>query len=79
MFVLQAYTDCVQLQVQQNLAQRAIDRLQSAIGLRLPVIQNTTSANTLLRQASTDKLRYVIQNTTSANTLLRQASTDKLR
>ena len=37
---------------------RAIDRLQSAIGLRVPTTQYPDSIAVLLKQASTDKLRY---------------------
>lgn len=57
MFVFQAYSECLQLQLQQNLAVRAIDRLQSSIGLRLPNIQYPSNQTSILRQASTDKLR----------------------
>ena len=57
--MLQAYNDCLQLQLQQNLASRAIDRLQSAIGLRLPTVLQTPNTDVILKQASTDKLRYL--------------------
>ncbi|XP_053375851.1 baculoviral IAP repeat-containing protein 6-like isoform X2 [Mercenaria mercenaria] len=60
--IIQAYNECLQLQLQQNLAMRAIDRLQSAIGLRVPITQYPSNQTTVLRQASTDKLRCILEN-----------------
>ena len=57
----QAYQDCVQLQLQLNLAQRAIERLQRALGVRPPAIPANQSGLALLRQSSTDKLRSLAE------------------
>ena len=57
--IQQAYYDCVQLQLQINLAQRAIDRLQKAVGLSLEECPTTHTTATLLKQASLDKLRVL--------------------
>lgn len=57
--ILQAYNDCLQLQLQQNLAQRVIDRLQSAIGVKMPKLDYGASLAVRLRHACTDKLRFL--------------------
>ena len=60
--VLQAYQDCMLLQLQWNLAQRAIDRLQASLGLKASVLPSTDKAGVaLLKQASTDKLRVLTE------------------
>ncbi|KAL4237916.1 Baculoviral IAP repeat-containing protein 6 [Mactra antiquata] len=77
--IIQAYSECLQLQLQQNLAMRAIDRLQSAIGLRVPTTQYPTDQSLILKQASTDKLRCILENlletlisvTTTSSSILR--------
>ncbi|XP_076097651.1 dual E2 ubiquitin-conjugating enzyme/E3 ubiquitin-protein ligase BIRC6-like isoform X3 [Mytilus galloprovincialis] len=57
--ILQAYNDCLQLQLQQNLAQRVIDRLQAALGVKLPKLDCKASLSLRLRHACTDKLRFL--------------------
>ena len=54
--IQQAYHDCMQLQLQLNLAQHAIERLQRALGIQSPV-PSGQSTQALLKLASTDKLR----------------------
>ncbi|XP_052766452.1 baculoviral IAP repeat-containing protein 6-like isoform X2 [Mya arenaria] len=60
--IAQAYNECLQLQLQQNLAMRAIDRLQSAIGLRVPQVSFLDNPAVLVRQACTDKLRCLMES-----------------
>ena len=55
--VLDAYEDCINLQQQLNVAQRAISRLQKALGLTQPDSSNTQT----LQQASTDKLQLLTE------------------
>ena len=60
--ILQAYHECLQLQLQQNLATRAIDRLQSAIGLRPPATSFPDNPAVLVRGACVDKLRNLLEH-----------------
>ena len=59
--ILQAYNDCIQLQLQLNLAQRAIERLQRALGIRVSQVPANPNVGNLLRQTSTDKLRVITE------------------
>ncbi|XP_013417535.1 baculoviral IAP repeat-containing protein 6 [Lingula anatina] len=59
--ILQAYNDCTQLQLQLNLAQRAIERLQKALGMKQSRPAASSNTNTVLRQVSTDKLRVLTE------------------
>ena len=60
--VLQAYQDCILLQLQWNLAQRAIDRLQASLGLKVSSLPSCEHASVaLLKKASTDKLRVLTE------------------
>ena len=63
--VIQAYNDCMQLQLQWNLAQHAIRRLQNALGIRLdsltPVV-GEDSCDAKLKRACTDKLRVLAEH-----------------
>lgn len=61
--IFQAYQDCLQLQLQQNLAQRATDRLHSALGFKGHRTETSVTLNTRLRQACTDKLRFLLEVT----------------
>ncbi|OWF45700.1 baculoviral IAP repeat-containing protein 6-like isoform X2 [Mizuhopecten yessoensis] len=61
--ILQAYHDCLQLQLQLNLAQRATDRLHSALGFKGHRVETSLTLNTRLRQACTDKLRFLLELT----------------
>ncbi|CAH1791767.1 unnamed protein product [Owenia fusiformis] len=56
--IFHAYNDCLQLQLQWNLAKHAMERLQETIGLNTP---NHILANTgiLIKQASVDHLRVI--------------------
>ncbi|KAH9496163.1 Baculoviral IAP repeat-containing protein 6, partial [Bulinus truncatus] len=60
--ILQAYNECLQLQLQLNLAQRAIHRLQTSLGISRETIDESASFGTVLAQASTDKLRVILEN-----------------
>ena len=60
--IQQAYSDCIQLQLQMNIAQKAIERLQHAttsLGHWEP--NEEPDADTLLKQASVDKLRVLCE------------------
>ncbi|XP_041353670.1 baculoviral IAP repeat-containing protein 6-like isoform X2 [Gigantopelta aegis] len=58
----QSYSDCLQLQLQLNLAQRAITRLQRALGIRTGEYQESAGLDQNLQQCSTDKLRIMLEN-----------------
>ncbi|CAL1542612.1 unnamed protein product [Lymnaea stagnalis] len=60
--ILQAYNECLQLQLQLNLAQRAIHRLQTSLGICVDVIDESLNTDVLLAQAPTDKLRVILEN-----------------
>uniref|UniRef100_A0A2C9JJC5 Dual E2 ubiquitin-conjugating enzyme/E3 ubiquitin-protein ligase BIRC6 n=1 Tax=Biomphalaria glabrata TaxID=6526 RepID=A0A2C9JJC5_BIOGL len=66
--ILQAYNECLQLQLQLNLAQRAIRRLQTSLAISVETLDESASTATLLAQATTDKLRVILENL--LNTLL---------
>ncbi len=60
--IQQAYQDCIQLQLQLNLAQSAIERLQKALSIQqisLPQVNQNMAV--MLKQASTDKLRFLAE------------------
>lgn len=57
--ILQAYHDCLQLQLQKNLAQRATDRLHQALGLAPQKSDLAINVNQRLKLACTDKLRFM--------------------
>ncbi|XP_064603703.1 baculoviral IAP repeat-containing protein 6-like isoform X3 [Liolophura sinensis] len=59
--VIQAYHDCLQLQLQFNLAQRAIHRLRRAFGIHPVHMASNGSLPTVLKQTATDKLRFVLE------------------
>ncbi|GFS25394.1 baculoviral IAP repeat-containing protein 6, partial [Elysia marginata] len=60
--IIQAYNECLQLQVQLNLAQHAIRRLQTSLGMNVDVIDESVSLDHLLDQTSTDKLRLILES-----------------
>ncbi|GFO34551.1 baculoviral iap repeat-containing protein 6, partial [Plakobranchus ocellatus] len=60
--IIQAYNECLQLQVQLNLAQHAIRRLQTSLGLCVDVIDESVSPDVMLEQTSTDKLRVILES-----------------
>ncbi|XP_067680641.1 baculoviral IAP repeat-containing protein 6-like isoform X2 [Haliotis asinina] len=60
--IIQTYNDCLQLQLQLNLAQRAIVRLKRALGIKGREYEENVNVNNLLRQTSTDKLRVMLEN-----------------
>lgn len=47
---LQTYNECLQLQLQLNLAQRAIHRLQTSLGISTDAIDETVDTSVLLAQ-----------------------------
>ncbi|XP_059157271.1 baculoviral IAP repeat-containing protein 6-like isoform X2 [Physella acuta] len=60
--IIQTYNECLQLQLQLNLAQRAIHRLQTSLGISTDAIDETVDTSVLLAQATTDKLRVILEN-----------------
>ncbi|KAK6180714.1 hypothetical protein SNE40_008714 [Patella caerulea] len=60
--IIQSYNDCLQLQLQYNLANRAISRLQHAVGIKTGSYDETASLAYHLREASTDKLRVMLES-----------------
>lgn len=60
--IQQAYYDCMQLQLQLNLAQRAIARLQRALKIpQTPAANQGQSVQVQLKHASTDRLRCLAE------------------
>ncbi|KAL8592605.1 hypothetical protein ACOMHN_026535 [Nucella lapillus] len=62
--IVQSYNECLQLQLQLNLAQRAISRLNGAQGIKTPSVDSSGSSSSFnhqLQQTSTDKLRVIIE------------------
>ena len=59
--ILQAYQDCMQLQLQWNLAHRAIARLRRAVGMKPNPCISTQSSAVLLKDACSDKLRVLAE------------------
>ncbi|XP_070181060.1 dual E2 ubiquitin-conjugating enzyme/E3 ubiquitin-protein ligase BIRC6-like isoform X3 [Littorina saxatilis] len=59
--ILQSYNECLQLQLQLNLAQRAIGRLQRALGVKAAGPDDSTPLGHRLQHTSTDKLRVIIE------------------
>ena len=60
--VVQAYSDCINLQLQLNIAQRAIERLQRALGVSALTAEYEPRDDTLtLQQSSTDRLRVLCE------------------
>ena len=63
--IYQAYQDCTQLQLQFNLAHKAIDRLQKALGLKSGTATPSDKLPQMwvaaLKQAPTDKLRVLAE------------------
>ncbi|XP_022332916.2 dual E2 ubiquitin-conjugating enzyme/E3 ubiquitin-protein ligase BIRC6-like isoform X4 [Crassostrea virginica] len=57
--ITQCYNDCLQLQVQLNLAKKATERLQTALGFNVPKTEYSSSVVERVRHACTDKLRFV--------------------
>ena len=68
--ITHAYNDCIQLQVQLNLAQRAIQRLQRALGIKsaspvsgaAPGKLSMSGGSSLMMQVCTDKLRVLTEH-----------------
>ena len=67
--IQQAYADCMQLQLQMNIAQKAIERLQRAIH---PAVSNNSE------EAGTSSQQKTASSSANAE-ILRSSSTDKLR
>ncbi|ESP03095.1 hypothetical protein LOTGIDRAFT_157060, partial [Lottia gigantea] len=60
--ILQSYNDCIQLQLQYNIAVRAIARLQRAVGIKSRQLDDTQNVTGYLRESSTDKLRFILES-----------------
>ncbi|XP_062579414.1 baculoviral IAP repeat-containing protein 6-like [Saccostrea cucullata] len=57
--IIQSYNDCLQLQVQLNLAKKATERLHTALGFNVPKTDYGGSVVERIQHACTDKLRFV--------------------
>lgn len=57
--ITQCYSDCLQLQVQLNLAKKATERLHTALGFNVPKTDYGSGVVERVRHACTDKLRFV--------------------
>ena len=59
--ITRAYHACMLLQLQLNLAQKAIERLQTALGISVGGGDTTGSMTTMLKRCSVDKLRVLTE------------------
>nr|KAG5700865.1 hypothetical protein BaRGS_012272 [Batillaria attramentaria] len=59
--IVQSYNECLQLQLQLNLAQRAITRLQRAMGVKSGGYDENIPFSHRLQQTPTDKLRVIVE------------------
>ncbi|MBZ3871877.1 Baculoviral IAP repeat-containing protein 6 [Sciurus carolinensis] len=59
--VFSAYQDCIQLQLQLNLAHNAVQRLKVAIGASRKTLNETSNPEDLIQMSSTEQLRTIIR------------------
>lgn len=59
--VFSAYQDCVQLQLQLNLAHHAVQRLRVSLGASRKALPDACEARELIHSSSTEQLRTVIR------------------
>ncbi|XP_048340127.1 baculoviral IAP repeat-containing protein 6 isoform X2 [Sphaerodactylus townsendi] len=59
--VFSAYQDCIQLQLQLNLAHHAVQRLKVAIGASRKILKEQTDSKELIQMSSTEQLRTIIR------------------
>uniref|UniRef100_A0A2K5YE67 Baculoviral IAP repeat containing 6 n=1 Tax=Mandrillus leucophaeus TaxID=9568 RepID=A0A2K5YE67_MANLE len=59
--VFSAYQDCIQLQLQLNLAHNAVQRLKVALGASRKMLSETSNPEDLIQTSSTEQLRTIIR------------------
>ncbi|XP_056669227.1 baculoviral IAP repeat-containing protein 6 isoform X17 [Monodelphis domestica] len=59
--VFSAYQDCIQLQLQLNLAHHAVQRLKVALGASRKTLRELPEAKDLIQMSSTEQLRTIIR------------------
>lgn len=59
--VFSAYQDCIQLQLQLNLAHNAVQRLKVAIGASRKTLSETSVPVDLIQSSSTEQLRTIVR------------------
>uniref|UniRef100_A0A2K6ES84 Baculoviral IAP repeat containing 6 n=1 Tax=Propithecus coquereli TaxID=379532 RepID=A0A2K6ES84_PROCO len=59
--VFSAYQDCIQLQLQLNLAHNAVQRLKVALGTSRKMLSETSDPEDLIQTSSTEQLRTIIR------------------
>ncbi|XP_018118497.1 baculoviral IAP repeat-containing protein 6 isoform X2 [Xenopus laevis] len=59
--VFSAYQDCIQLQLQLNLAHHAVQRLKVALGMSRKTLQEQYDSKELIHTSSTEQLRTIIR------------------
>ncbi|XP_012868979.1 PREDICTED: baculoviral IAP repeat-containing protein 6, partial [Dipodomys ordii] len=59
--VFSAYQDCIQLQLQLNLAHNAVQRLKVAVGASRKTLSETSNPEDLIQTSSTEQLRTIIR------------------
>ncbi|XP_018120697.1 baculoviral IAP repeat-containing protein 6 isoform X4 [Xenopus laevis] len=59
--VFSSYQDCIQLQLQLNLAHHAVQRLKVALGMSRKTLQEKNDSKELIHTSSTEQLRTVIR------------------
>lgn len=59
--VFSAYQDCIQLQLQLNLAHNAVQRLKVALGSSRKMLSETSDPEELIQMSSTEQLRTTIR------------------
>uniref|UniRef100_A0A8D0H8S2 Dual E2 ubiquitin-conjugating enzyme/E3 ubiquitin-protein ligase BIRC6 n=2 Tax=Sphenodon punctatus TaxID=8508 RepID=A0A8D0H8S2_SPHPU len=59
--VFSAYQDCIQLQLQLNLAHHAVQRLKVALGASRKTLKDQTDPKELIQMSSTEQLRTIIR------------------
>ncbi|XP_044308535.1 baculoviral IAP repeat-containing protein 6 isoform X5 [Varanus komodoensis] len=59
--VFSAYQDCIQLQLQLNLAHHAVQRLKVALGASRKILKEQSDPKELIQMSSTEQLRTIIR------------------
>uniref|UniRef100_A0A670XUJ7 Dual E2 ubiquitin-conjugating enzyme/E3 ubiquitin-protein ligase BIRC6 n=1 Tax=Pseudonaja textilis TaxID=8673 RepID=A0A670XUJ7_PSETE len=59
--VFSAYQDCIQLQLQLNLAHHAVQRLRVALGASRKILKEQSDPKELIQMSSTEQLRTIIR------------------
>ena len=59
--VFSAYQDCIQLQLQLNLAHHAVQRLRVSLGASRKTLPTANASENLVHSSSTEQLRTIIR------------------